>query len=237
MAGETPRPEGNHGGGSSRAGWIAGGVVGALLVAMVALQLILPEVAEDRLRDRIERNGTVEEVRVESFPALGLLFGAKADATTIRMRDGHAGPGRFADLLAGTADTEELDATVDGARILVLRLRRLTLRKRGRDIVGTATVSDADLRDALPGDFDVRPVASGDGALVFEGSASILGRRLRGQVVVAARNGKVLLAPNVLFGGFLSLTIFSDPRIEVLDVSARQRPGGFTLTARSRLRE
>ncbi|HVE69355.1 MAG TPA: LmeA family phospholipid-binding protein [Solirubrobacteraceae bacterium] len=220
----------------SRVGLIAAGVVGALVVVLVALQLILPNIAENRLRDRLSDNGTVEEVDVDSFPALELLWG-RADETTIRMRDGHAGPGRFADLLVKTADTERLDATVDGARILTLRLRKLELRKRGRDIVGTATISDADLRRALPGNFDVRPVASGDGALVFEGSASILGRRLRGQVVVAARNGQVLLAPNVLFGGFLSLTVFADPRIEIRDVSAKQRPGGFTLTARSRLRE
>ena len=220
---------------ASRPARIAIAAVAGVLVLLLASQLFLPWLAERRLRDRLDDNGVVESVDVHSFPALELL-GGKADRTTIRMRDGHAGPGRFADLVARTKNTDKLDATVDGARILTLRLRQLKLRKRGRDIQGTATVTDAELRAALPGGFDVRPVASGDGVLVFEGTANILGRSFTGQAVVAARNGKVLLAPNVLFGGFLSLTIFEDPRIEVLDVGARQRPDGFTLTARARLR-
>jgi DUF2993 family protein len=216
--------------------WRVGVAVAVLLLILLASQLLLPRLAENRLRGRLEKNGVVEKVDVHAFPALKLL-GGKADRATIRMRDGHAGPGRLADLLAGTQDTEKLDATVDGARILNLRLKALRLRKRGRDFTGTATVTDADLRAALPGGFDVHPVASGDGVLVFQGTASLLGRSFSGEAVVAARNGKVLLAPNVPFGGFLSLTIFQDPRIEVLDVGARQRPDGFTLTARARLRD
>jgi len=215
---------------------IAGGVVAAIVVLLVGSQLLLPYLAENRLRGRLDDNGVVEEVDVRAFPALRLLTG-RADRTTIRMHDAHAGPGRFADLVASTKSSEDLDAAVDGARILSLKVRRLELKKRGRDIVGTVTVTDAELRAALPGGFDVRPIASGDGVLIFEGSASVLGRSFTGQAVVAARNGKVLLAPNVLFGGFLSLTIFEDPRIEVLDVGARQHPDGFTLTARARLRQ
>jgi hypothetical protein len=211
-------------------------VVTGVVLPLLASQLFLPKLAENRLRGRLDDNGVVEEVDVRAFPALKLL-GGKADKTTIRMRDGQAGPGRFADLVAGTKNTDKLDATVDGAKILTLHLRQLKLRKRGRDIEGTATVTDSELRAALPGGFDVRPIASGDGVLIFEGSANILGRSFSGQAVVAARNGKVLLAPNVLFGGFLSLAIFEDPRIEVLDVGARQRPDGFTLTARARLRQ
>jgi hypothetical protein len=213
-----------------------GAGLGVIFLILLASQLLLPRLAENRLRGRLEKNGVVERVDVHAFPALKLL-GGKADRTTIRMRDGQAGPGRFADLIAGTADTGRLDATVDGARILSLRLKRLQLRKRGRDLEGTATVTDADLRAALPQGFDVHPVASGEGVLVFQGTATILGRSFTGEAVVAARNGKVLLAPNVPFGGFLSLTIFQDPRIEVLDVGARQRPDGFTITARARLRE
>ena len=121
--------------------------------------------------------------------------------------------------------------------LLTLRFRDLTLRKRGDGLAGTATVTDADLRAALPSGFEVRPVAAGGGALVFEGTAELFGRRFSGQAVVAARDGKVVLAPNVLFGGFLSLTIFADPRIEVVSVGARERPDGFVLTARARLRD
>jgi len=212
------------------------GALGALVLLAVLAQLVLPGIAERRLRDRLERNGEVERVDVRAFPAVMLLWG-RSDRIAIRMGEARAGPGRFADLVAGTRDTDRLDARVRTLRVLTLRFRDLTLRKRGRTLTGSATVTDADLRAGLPGGFDVRPVASSGGALVFEGTATVLGRRLTGQAVVAARNGRVMLAPNVLFGGFLALTVFEDPRIEVLDVGARQRPDGFVVTARARLRE
>ncbi len=215
---------------------IAVAAVAAVAVLLLVSQLVLPGVAERRLRDRLQRNGTVERVDVRAFPALQLLWG-RADRVVVRMREGRAGAGRFADLLADTRDAERVDAVVRGARILTLRVRELRLRKRGRTLEGSATVTDADLRAALPPGFDARPIASRAGVLVFEGSAALLGRRLRGQVVVAARDGNVVLAPNVVFGGFLTLTVFRDPRIEALAVGARPRRDGFVLTARARLRE
>jgi DUF2993 family protein len=221
---------------TTRRARIVAGVGVAVVALLVLSQLILPGIAERRLRDRLERNGTVDSVDVRAFPALELL-GGRADEVSVRMSGARTGAGRFADLVARTEDTDRLDAEVTGVRIFTLRLRELTLKKRGRTIDGTATVADADLRAVLPDGFDVRPVASGDGALVFEGTAAILGRRLRGQAVVAARDGRLVLSPNVLFGGFVSLTIFQDPRIEVLSVGARPRPDGFVLTARARLRE
>ncbi|MDX6671987.1 MAG: hypothetical protein QOI91_2350 [Solirubrobacteraceae bacterium] len=207
-----------------------------LLVLLVVFQLLLPVLAENRLRGRLEPDGKVESVDVSAFPALKLLWG-RADRVTIRMADAGAGPGRFADLLASTSEADEVDARIGSLRILTLTFRDVTLHKRGRDLSGTATVTGADLRAGLPAGFDVHPVASGEGALVFQGTVTLLGRSLTGQAVVAARNGRVLLAPNLPFGGFLALTVFQDPRIEVLDVGARARPDGFVLTARARLRE
>ena len=208
----------------------------AVAVALALSQLVLPGVAERRLRDRLERNGTVEEADVSAFPAVRLLWG-DADRISLRVGEARAGPGRFADLVVDMADAERVDAQVAALRILALRFRDVRLRKRGRALSGSATVTDADLRAALPPGFDVRPVASGDGGLVFEGRVTLLGRRLRGQVVMSVRDGNVVLAPNALLGGFLTLTIFEDPRIEVLSVGARPRPNGFVLTARGRLRE
>ena len=208
---------------------LAGGLV-------LAVQLLLPWLAERRLRERLSRNGTVESVDVRAFPALKLL-GGRADRVSVRMRDGRAGTGRFADLVAGTRDSDRVDARVRGLCVLTLRFRELTLRKRGLAVEGTATVTNRALRAALPAGFDVRPVASRRGVLVFEGSASVLGRRLRGQAVLSARDGHLALAPNVAFGGLLSLTVFADPRIEVLSVGARPRPDGFVLSARARLRD
>jgi hypothetical protein len=219
----------------SRAVRVALATAGGLILLLVAAQLALPGIAERRLRDRLERSGTVERVEISAFPAVKLLW-HRADDVTVRMGRLRTGSGNFADLLASTGDTDDLDASAEEQRILTLRLHDSRLRKRGDELTLSSTVDDADLRAALPPGFDVRPVASGDGALVFEGSAELLGQRFQGRAVVAARDGRLILAPDVPFGGFLTLTLFADPRIEVLSVGARQRAGGFTVVAQARLR-
>ncbi len=218
----------------SRAARVALAIAAGLILVLVAAQLALPGIAEHRLRDRLERSGTVERVEISAFPAVKLLW-HRADDVTVRMGRLRTGSGNFADLLVRTVDTDDLDASAEEQRILTLRLHDSRLRKRGDELTLSSTVDDADLRAALPPGFDLRPVASGDGALVLEGSAELLGQRFQGRAVVAARNGRLILAPDVLFGGFLTVTLFADPRIEVLSVGARQRAGGFTLVARARL--
>ncbi len=218
----------------SRAARVALAIAAGLILVLVAAQLALPGIAEHRLRDRLERSGTVERVEISAFPAVKLLW-HRADDVTVRMGRLKTGSGNFADLLVRTVDTDDLDASAEEQRILTLRLHDSRLRKRGDELTLSSTVDDADLRAALPPGFDLRPVASGDGTLVLEGSAELLGQRFQGRAVVAARNGRLILAPDVLFGGFLTVTLFADPRIEVLSVGARQRAGGFTLVARARL--
>lgn len=218
-----------------RAGPVALGVAGGIAVLFVIAQLALPGVAERRLRDRLDGNGVVERVEVRAFPAVKLLWD-RADRVEVRMGEARAGPGRLADLLGDASRTGELDARVGELSVLLLRLHDLRLRKRGDDLDGQASVSDAELRAALPPGFDVRPVASGGGTLVFEGSANLLGSSIRGQAVVAARNGSLVLVPNLPFGSLLALTLFDDPRVEVTGVGARRGAGGFTLTGTARLR-
>jgi hypothetical protein len=219
----------------SRGARVALATVGGLILLIVAAQVALPRIAEHRLRDRLERSGTVERVEISAFPAVKLLW-HRADDVTVRMGRLRTGSGNFADLLASTGDTDDLDASAEEQRILTLRLHDSRLRKRGDELTLSSTVDDADLQAALPPGFDVRPVASGNGALVFEGSADLLGQRFQGQAVVAARDGKLILAPDLPFGGFFTVTLFTDPRIEVLSVGAQQRAGGFTVVARVRLR-
>jgi len=219
----------------SRAARVALATAGGLILLIVASQLALPPIAEHRLRDRLERSGTVERVEISAFPAVKLLW-HRADDVTVRMGRLRTGSGNFADLLARTGDADDVDASVAEQRILTLRLLESHLRKRGDELTMGATVTDADLRAALPPGFDLRPVAPGDGALVFEGTADLFGRSFTGQAVVSARDGRLQLQPNVPFGGLLSVTLFADPRIEVLGVGVRNRPNGFTVTARARLR-
>jgi hypothetical protein len=206
-----------------------------VVAALVAAQLILPGVSEQRLRDRLSSDGRVTRVEVHSFPAIKLLW-HRADRVVVRMSSASSGTGRVADLLTSARDAGEVDARVGELKVTLLRLRDVRLRKRGDRLEGRATVTTADLNSALPPGFTLRPVAAGGGALVFEGTATILGRMLRARAVAAARDGKLLVAPDVPFGGLAALTVFADPRVTVEDLGAQATQDGFTLTARARLR-
>lgn len=216
----------------SRVGPIA---VVVIVAVAVGSQLLLPRIAEHRLRSQLSENGTVDRVSVHAFPAVKLLFG-HADRVSVHMSQTGAGRGRLADLLAHTRDTKDLDVRVDELRVLLLRLHDVRLRKRGKELIGSAAVSQTDLRAALPPGFDLQPVASGAGELVFQGSVRLLGAAVSARAVVLASEGRLRIAPDVPFGGLAALTIFDDPRIEVEAVGARTSSGGFTLTARARLR-
>jgi hypothetical protein len=214
---------------------IAAAIVLVLVVLAVVAHIVLPGIAENRIRDRLAHDGRVESVQVSAFPAIKLLWG-KADRVTVRMANVHTGVGGLGGLIGRTADAGRVDASTRELDVLTLRLHDASLHKRGGRLEGEATVTDADLRAALPAGFAVRPVASGNGQLVLRGTATLFGATISANAVLLAQDGKLRIAPDVPFGGFAALTVFSDPHVHVEAVGARAAPGGgFTLTARGRL--
>jgi hypothetical protein len=209
-------------------------VLAVLVVLAVVAQLVLPGIAENRIRDRLAHDGRVESVQVSAFPAVELLWG-HADRVTVRMANVRAAVGRRGGLIGRTANAGRVDASTRELDVLTLRLRDARLRKRGNTLVGEATVTDADLRAALPPGFAVRPVASADGRLVLRGSVTLFGTTISASAVLLAQDGRLKIVPDVPFGGFATLTVFADPHVHVDGVDARAVAGGFIVTARSRL--
>src|SRR3954451_6646273 len=82
-----------------------------------------------------------------------------------------AGPGRLAELLDSTRQTDKLRATVATLVLGPLVLRDLRLRKDGSHLAGEAGVTQEDLAAAMPPGVGLRPVASQDGSLVLEAQA------------------------------------------------------------------
>ena len=87
--------------------------------------------------------------------------------------------------------------------------------------------AEADLRAALPILTSVTPVASSDGRLTLRGTATLFGLSATVDATVSAQDGKLVVVPDVPFGGLATITVFSDPRIQVQGVSASPVPGGF----------
>lgn len=201
-------------------------VAGLLVLSQVAL----PPLAERRLRAELRSTGTVTSVDVSAFPALKLL-GEKADSVRVRMSRARVGSGDIADQLAGTDRTDSLDASVAVLELGPLEVRDVTLKKDGSSLIGTASLTAADLASALPVDLGLEPVSSSDGALVLRATVGPVTADAR----LSASDGALLIAPDGLLGGFASLTVFKDERIRVTSVGARGDADRFTVVARARL--
>src|SRR6202022_671161 len=91
-------------------------VVAVVVVALaVASQLLLPGIAEQRLRDRLKGAATGVHVHVSAFPAGELLFG-HSDSVTVGIDRYQSQPARLAALLGAARKTDRLDAHVNELR-------------------------------------------------------------------------------------------------------------------------
>jgi hypothetical protein len=208
---------------------------GVVLLLLVLAQLMLPGIAAQRLRDRLARSGQVLQVKVDAFPAIELLW-HQADHVVVRLARYRSSSGQLGSQLAQTGDVGTLEASVGELDTGLLTLRNVALRKRGNDLSGTATVTQADLRSALPILDGVQPVSSGNGALTLRGTATLLGVTATVDATVHAQNGQLVVQPNIPFGGLATITLFSDPHVVVQGVSASSVPGGFSLSGQATLK-
>lgn len=215
-----------------------GFVLGVLLFVVVLLvvsQRVLPGIAAQRLRDRLERRGTVLSVKVEAFPAIELLW-HQADRVVVRMRSYSSSQDQLSSTLAGARDAGSVDASAQRLVAGLLTLRNASLVKRGNQLIGRATVAEPDLRAALPVLDGVQPVDSSGGQLTLQGTATVFGVTTTVDATVRPQNGALVVSPDVPFGGLATITVFSNPAIAVQAISATPAPDGFTVTAEARLR-
>jgi len=203
---------------------------GLVLLVLIVAQLLLPGIAAQELRDDLGRSGTVLEVKVTAFPAIKLLW-HKADSVVVRMGRYRSRSSHLGDTLGQAADADSLDASAQELDVGPLTLRNATLRKRGSELSGSATVTESDLRSAVFFLDNVEPIASANGRLTLRGTASFLGLHATVDATVAAKDGALVVAPNVPLGGIAALTLFDNPHVEVQSVSATNVPGGFRVFA------
>jgi hypothetical protein len=209
-------------------------IVGLVVLLLVVAQLVLPSLAESLLRDRLSKSGKVLSVQVDAFPAITLLW-HQADSVVVRMATYRSTPGHLSSLLSSVGDTGAMDATVTVFHTGLLTLHHVVLRKRGSELTASATVTQADLRASVPFLDQVVPVASSGGQLTLRGTATVLGLTASADATVLARDGDLLVVPDVPFGGLATIRLFSNPALSVQGVSARSAPGGFGLSASARL--
>jgi hypothetical protein len=209
---------------------IALALIATVVVVLVVAQLVLPGIAAQRIRDQLNRSGHVLSVSVHAVPAVELLW-HHADRVTIRLGAYRADTAGLDGSLSQSGDVGSLDATATTVRIGLLRLHDGALRKRGDRLTGSATITEADLRAAVPILQSVTPIASSGGQLTLRGRASLLGLGATVDATVRAQDGKLVISPDVPLGGLATITVFSDPRVSVRSVAATRAPGGFSVHA------
>jgi hypothetical protein len=218
--------------------WLAVPVAIVALVAAAA-QVVLPGIATDRLRDRLDDQGTVSKARVSAFPAIKLLWG-KADEVEVRMDNftpaatagETGGSANLAGAVARTQAAGRIDVFVGSLAAGPVTLRDARLTKDGDRVRAQAMVTDGALDRALPDGLDLRPVATPGGQFVLQGGVSAFGFEARGRARLLARDGKLVIRPEgPPMAALATTTVFGDPRLDVESVGAQRHPGGFILSA------
>jgi hypothetical protein len=210
----------------------------ATVIGVVVAQLVLPGVARNTLRSELARYGPVEHVKVESLPAVKLLW-HRADRVDVSMSSYRAEPGghgSLSDFLSDTRSTGKLDARVGTLDAQLVTLFNVRLHKDGDALVGHAELTQRNLTAALPTFVGLRPVAASQNGIVVSASGTVLGKTARVRLRILADGGKVVVRPDgIPFGSLASIKVFSDPRVYVESLGARLGGDRYFLTARARL--
>jgi hypothetical protein len=206
----------------------------ACLVVLVGGQLVVPPIATTVLRHRLAKDGRVISAHLSAFPWVQLLW-QHADKVTARMADYSAAPQQLTKMLHEAEGVGAFDISIGVVHTGLLTLHDVSFSKHGDEMVGAAQLDLRDLQSALPIVRSLTPVRDSGGQLVLRGTASVLGVSAAVDVVVAARDGKLVVAPSGLFGALATVTLYDDPQIRVQSVSATAVPGGLRFVARGQV--
>jgi hypothetical protein len=223
-----------------RAGRIAAGLAGAIVLVLVLAQVFLPGIAANRISSRVGRYGSVESVTVKAWPAVELLWG-HADSVEVRARNLELSPAQTGKLLREARGVNKIELTATNAQEGPLRLTGVSFHKQGAALSAQALMSAADVKAALPEGFDVQLLSSSGGEVEVRATGGLFGVGASVNAVAQASEGRLVASPRGFLVGGLQLTVFSEPDVYVEGVgaSATRGSGGvvsYRLTIRASLR-
>lgn len=221
-----------------RGGQIAAGAAGALVLALVLAQLILPRVAASRISSRIGRYGKVQSVSVSAWPAVELLWG---HVGSVRVRAGNLSlsPEQAAALLWEARGTVSMEVSAQSVLLGSLPLTDASLRKRGSALSAQAVASEAAVKEALPPGFSVQLLRSEGGEVEVKATGALFGVGASVNALAGASEGKLVAHPLGFLVEALQLTLFSNAHVYVQGVGASVRsetPLSYELTMSASLR-
>jgi hypothetical protein len=207
-------------------------LAGALVAALGLAQLLLPGIAAQRVRDELGRYGDVHSATVRAFPAIELLWG-HAQSATLSAGSLSMSLAQAAKLLGQARGVEKVDLRAQTMRVGQFAMHDTLTRKRGAALYAEGSVGEADLRAAVPGSVEVQPLGSVSGGVAVRVSGTLFGVAGSIEALLSIQEGKLVAQPQgIPFGGFVKLTLLSDPNIYLqgfdltTPAAARGGPGG-----------
>jgi hypothetical protein len=227
-------------GGGGKIARVAAGLLGAVVLALVIAQLLLPGIAADDLRSRVARYGRVLSVSVSAFPAIELLWG-HADSVHVTTAMLRLSPRQAASLLWEARDAHSLDVSAAHVVIGGLTVGPVTLAKRGNELRGEGITNDHFVRGALPPHVGVRLLSSSSAGVLVRVSGGLFGATGPLDALASASGGKLIVRPQGSPLAGAQLTLFSDPHVQITGIGADSlgRPLGieaYALSLSGRLR-
>jgi hypothetical protein len=209
-----------------RAGRIAAGLAGAIVLVLVLAQLFLPAIAASRIRSRVGRYGTVKSVTVTAWPAVELLWG-KAESVDVRAGNVTITGAQLAKLLGEARGVRSVSVSAESVKAGTLQMRDARLQKHGDALSGSAWASQAAVKQALGAGLEVQLLhSSSSGRVQMSVGGDLFGVKAAVQAVAEAQGGHVVVHP---LGFFLleglKLTLFAEPNVYVEGVGASAAAG------------
>lgn len=222
------------------------GLLLALVVLVGVAQLVLPKIAAKVVRGIVAKYGDVQSVKVSATPAIQLLWG-KADSAQIAASKLSVSPKQLVSVLLEAGAVTDL--TVTAKQVVVkdpgfganpIALQDVKLRKEGAMLRASCVLSQASLSQALPEGVQAQVVSGQGGGIEVRAGGQLFGFRAYILATVHATEGKLLLTPTQpLLAGLARITLFANPKLQVLSVSAAPaegEPGTWAVRAEARLR-
>jgi len=211
-------------------------------VLLVAAQALLPSLAADRVRSKAAKYGHVESVKLSAWPAVKLLWG-RADSAEMKASRMAISPAQMASLMWEAHGVSSMTVRTERLKLLVpglphgLTVTDAIMRKHGSEVQATATVTQAQLDEALPNGFRVKPLSSGPEGVLLRASGGLFGGAISLNARLFASGGRLIVEPQGLpFAALAAVTLFADQHLQMTAVAlnvVRRQPltYGLSLTA------
>lgn len=212
---------------------LAAGAATILAVAALATQLLIPSVAEDRLRDKLATVGAVSSVDVSATPAVKMLFGS-VDRAAVEMYDASLDGAADLDpeMIAKLDGVQEVDARIDRLSAGPIDVDEVRLVKDGDNLEASGDMDLSAIKGLIPG---VKVSVKG-GSILLDLSSSGLPLPFPVQLEIVAEDGAVVARPLGAAAAMLPPQPLLDrPELSVQDLRAQLDDGRLTVAADARL--